>query len=305
MVTAAALGVCLAASAPPAPHLPGGAASYRIKLDRFVAPPNRAAGLLVKARINGGPLLSLLVDSGTQYVVVDRAAARRSHCAGGADLEMIGAGAASAMLVKHRTADTLELGDLTLRGVPMVVADRKLADGIQGALPLSIFAGFLIRLDFQAKELDLLPYGATDAADDKANDGANDGALPVLSNNDLLFVKGRVNETYVGYFLLDTGATFTAISHSLARRLAISEILAAHIPLRGGVAQIDAPLLSGSVHLQFCSRQPAPGPVVAVDLSTASRYHGIEIAGLIGYSALYDSVLTVNYRDSVIRIGPK
>src|SRR5580700_7030109 len=107
LVTATALGVCLAASAPPAPRLPGGAASYRIKLDRFVVPPNLAAGLLVKARINGGPLLSLLVDSGTQCVVLNRTAALRSHCAGGADLEMIGAGAASATLVKRQVADTL------------------------------------------------------------------------------------------------------------------------------------------------------------------------------------------------------
>src|ERR1035441_1803300 len=199
LVTATALGVCLAAPAPPAaPHLPGGAATYRIKLDRFVAPPNRAAGLLVRARINGGPQLSLLVDSGTQYVVVDRTAALRSHCAGGADLEMIGAGAASATLVKYRTADTLELGDLTLRGVPMVVADRTLADGIQGALPLSIFAGFLIRLDFRAKELDLLPY--------RTGEADNAGAVPTLSSNQLLFVKGTVNEAHEGYFLLDTGA---------------------------------------------------------------------------------------------------
>lgn len=297
LVTAAALRVCLAASAPPAPHLPGGAASYRIKLDRFVASPNRAAGLLVKARINGGPLLSLLVDSGTQYVVVDRTAALRSHCAGGADLEMVGAGAASATLVKHGTADNLELGDLTLRGVPLIVSDRTLGDGIQGVLPLSIFSDFLVRLDFPAKQLDLLPY-RTGEADRSA-------AVPVLSSNQLLFVKGTVNEAHDGYFLLDTGAAFTVISRDLARQLHIPEILAAHMPLRGGVAEIDAPLLSGSIRLQFASHQPVMGPVVAVDLSTASRYHGFEISGLIGYSALCDSVLTISYRDRVIRIRTK
>jgi predicted aspartyl protease len=297
LVTATALGVCLAASAPPALHLPGGAASYTVKLDRLVTPPNRAAGLLVKARINGGPLLSLLVDSGTQYIVLNRTAALRSHCAGGADLEMIAAGAASATLVKRRTADTLELGDLTLRDVPMVVADRTLADGIQGALPLSIFAGFLIRLDFPAKELDLLPY-RNGVADSSA-------AVPVLSSNRLLFVKGKINEARDGYFLLDTGAAFTAISRELAGELRIPEILAAHVPLRGGVAEINAPLLTGSIRLQFAARQPVAGPVVAVDLSAASRYHGFDISGLIGYSALYDSVLTISYRDRVIRIQAK
>jgi len=224
-------------------------------------------------------------------------AALRSHCTGGADLELIGAGAASATLVKYQTADTLELGDLTLRGVPLIVAGRTLAEGIQGVLPLSIFAGFLIRLDIPAKELDLLPYPPEQA--DKAR------AIPVLSSNQLLFVKGTVNEAHDGYFLLDTGAAYTAISRNLARQLRIPEILTEQVPLRGGVSEIDAPLLSGSIRLQFGSHQVLTGPVVAVDLSTASRYHGFEISGLIGYSALCDSVLTANYRDGLIRIGPK
>ena len=121
-LTATAMGICFAGSAP---------AIYRIKLERFVIPPNRPAGLLVKARINGGPPLRLLVDSGSQYVVLNRAAARRSHCSGGADLELVGAGAESSTLVKRQTADTLEIGDeigdLTLRDAPLLVVDRRSA----------------------------------------------------------------------------------------------------------------------------------------------------------------------------------
>jgi hypothetical protein len=291
-----AFGVCLAAPAT-APQVTGAQAGYRIQLERFVVPPHRIAGLLVKARINGGPTLRLLVDSGSQYVVVDRSATLHSHGAGGVDLELVGAGAAAAAHVKYQTADTLELGDLTLRNVPILVSDRSIADGIQGVLPLSIFSDFLIRLDFPAKRLDLLPYGAGNA------DGS--AAIPVVPSNRLLFVKATVNEAHEGYFLLDTGAAFTAISRDLASQLHISEILADRVPLRGGIADMDAPLLSGSVRLHLAPTHLVAGPVVAVDLSTASRYHGFAISGLIGYSAVCDSVLTVNYRDSAIRIGPR
>lgn len=290
------LGVCLAASAATAPRINGEAPSYRIKLDRFVVSPNRFAGLLVRARINGGPMLRLLVDSGSQYVVLNRRAALSSHCAGGSDFELIGAGAPAALPATLQTAETLELGDLTLRGVPLIVAGRTFADGIQGVLPLSILSGFLIRLDFPGKELDLLPYPPREAN--------NAGAVPILPSTQLLFVKGTVNETRTGYFLLDTGAVYTAISHNLAEQLHIPDILAAHVPLRGGVADIDAPLLSGSVRVQIGSHR-VTGPVVAVDLSTVSRYHGLEISGLLGYSALCDSVLIANYRDGLVRIEPK
>jgi aspartyl protease len=287
----------VAAAAPATvPHPAGNPAGYRIKLERFVVPPNHIAGLLVKARINGGPPLRLLVDSGSQYVVLFRAAALHSHCSGGLDFELVGAGGAATQ-AKQQTADTLELGDLTLRDVPLIVADRTLAEGIQGVLPLSIFSEFLVRLDFPAKELDLLPY-RDDAADRSTS-------FPVFSSNQLLFVNGTVNEAYDGRFLLDTGSAFSAISRDLANRLHISESLAARVPLRGGIADMNAPLLSGLIRVRLASHPPVTGPVVAVDLSTASRYHGFEISGLIGYSALCDSVLTVSYRDSVIRLGPK
>jgi predicted aspartyl protease len=292
------LGVCVGASDPETvPHLPGAPPGYRIKLDPYVAPPAITVGLLVKVRINGGPMLRLLLDSGTQYIVLNRRAALKSGCAGGSDIELVGAGAPSATRVKQLHADTLQVGELTLRGVPLLITELSIADGIQGALPMSIFAGFLIRLDISGKALDLSPYPAEPV--DLA------GAIRAFSNHQLLFVKGTVNETREGYFLLDTGASYTAISRNLARQLNFSDLLAPRVALQGGTADMDAPLLNGSVRLRFGSRQLATGPVVAVDLSTTSRYHGLEISGLIGYAALRDSVLTVSYREGLIRISPK
>jgi predicted aspartyl protease len=272
------------------------ASAYRIQLEPFIVPPGGAVGLVARVRINGGRTLRLLVDSGAQFVVLTRSAARKSGCVGGAELELVGAGAASATPVKHLRADALQIGDLTLRGVPLLIVERELADGIQGALPLSVFAGFLIRLDVAGNALRLLPY-PTGPEDETT-------AIPILSNNQLLFVKGTVNETHQGYFLLDTGSSYSAISRNLARELHFSELLAHHVALQGGTAAMDAPLLSGSVRLRFGS-QIAAGPIVAVDLSTASRYHEIEISGLIGYAALRDFMLTVNYRDGLIRLDPK
>jgi predicted aspartyl protease len=279
------------------PTLPGVSPAYRIKLERFVVAPNRTAGLLMRVRINGGPPLRLLVDSGTQYVVLDRTSAVRSRCQGGDYLELVGAGARKTATVTLLRADSLEAGDLTLHDIPLVIADRPLPDGAQGAVPLSIFAGFLIRLNIPAKQLDLLPYAPEFAG--------NAGALEILSDNGLAFVKATVNETHEGYFLLDTGSAYTAISQNVARQLHVSETLSPHVPLQGGIAAINAPLVSGAVRVRLPSQRVVAGPVVAVDLSTASRYHNFEVSGLLGYSALCDSVLTLNYRDLALRIEPK
>jgi len=287
------------AAGPPALKAPGGAAQprYSFKLGPFVTPPARTSGLLIRARINHGPEIRLLLDSGSQFVVLNRSAARKSGCMGGTDLDLVGAGLLSPATAKQLYAGTLEVGGLTLHHVPLLVADHDLPGGIQGAFPLTIFASFLIRLDFPGKSLELLPYPA--AAPDP------EGAIEALNRNDLLFVKGTVNQSREGYFLLDTGASYTAISRKMARQLEIPEILAARISLQGGGEEMEAPIVCGNLRLRLGSREFATGPVVAVDLSTASRYHQVEVSGLFGYPALSRSVLMIDYRDGIVRIAPR
>jgi len=271
--------------------------AHRIQLDRFIASVNQIAGLSVKARVNGGPPLHLLLDSGAQWVVLRRSSAARSGCNGGSRLDLVGAGAPSAASVIQAVADRIELGDLALRNVPLLISDRPMPDGIQGVVPLSLFAGFLTQLNVPAKELDLFPYPS-----EPMNSAE---AIPVRCSNQLLFLKATVNQTHEGYFLIDTGSAYTAVSRNLAHALHESELLDARLPLDGGLAAINAPVLNGRIQLQVASRVVTTGPVVAVDLSTASRYHHFEISGLIGYNALRDSILTVNYRDGLVQITPK
>ena len=76
----------------------------------------------------------------------------------GAPISICGRGAPSATVVKKLYAGTIEIGDLTLRNLPLLIAGHGLAEGIDGVLPLSAFAGFLIRLDIPRKSLELLPY---------------------------------------------------------------------------------------------------------------------------------------------------
>jgi len=279
------------------PELAGIHASYQLKLGPFFTPPNRTSGLLAKARINGGPPLRLLLDSGAQFLVLDRKAAMRSGCVGGADLDLIGAGLRLAKVVKQVRARTVEIGDLTLHDTPLLITDQKLPDGIQGALPLSLFADFLIRLDIPAKTLDLLPYPPQPAD--------THGAVRAVSSNHLLFLKGTYNEAHEGFFLLDTGASYNAISWNAARRLKISPSMAPLIPVHAGTAEMDVPLLADGVQLRIGDREITAEPLVVIDLSISTRYHNLEVDGLIGYPALAGSVLIVNYRDRLVLLNAR
>jgi predicted aspartyl protease len=269
---------------------------YRLKLGPLLAPPLRMVGLMVKARINGGPPLRLLLDSGATMITLDPKAASKSNCLGGSDFDLVAAGSQAAAGVKQVRATTVEIGDLLLHDLPVLISRGNVGEGIQGVMPLAIFSAFLIRLDVPRKTLDLLPYPVSPEGNDN---------LQAIESNNLLFVKGSVNERREGYFLLDTGASYTALSKTLVRELKISEALAERVPLQAGATVLDAPLVSSGVRLDIGPRTLGADSVVAIDLSLSSRYHNLDIAGLLGFPALSGSVLVVNYRDRLVRIDSR
>src|ERR1022692_2636184 len=66
--------------------------SHTLKLGSFVIPPSSPAGLLLKVRIDSGPVLRLLLDSGAQFIALDKAAAAKSGHTGGSELDLVGVG---------------------------------------------------------------------------------------------------------------------------------------------------------------------------------------------------------------------
>lgn len=293
-----AVSVSAAASSPDAaPHVPTGPHSYSVRLEPLANPTSGLIGLLATVRINGKSKLRLLVDSGADYVVLTRRAASKAGCVSERKIDLVGAGASSAESVEQIRAATLQAGDLTLENIPLLVTEKPLPDGVDGVMALSIFAGFLVRFDIPGRVIELRPYSAGDADPE--------GALQARISNQLLFLRGTVNETHPGYFLLDTGAWRSAISRSLSEELHISEALATRVSLQGGLNSVAAPLLTEWVRLRLGSLFEVRGPIVSVDLSVASRYHALDIVGLIGYTSLANSVLTLDYRDSLVRIAAR
>jgi hypothetical protein len=276
-------------------HLAAGAsgevAGQRLKLQVLANPGAPVMGLGVKVRLNGGAPLDLLLDSGAETIVLDRRTADRAGIAGGDEWDLVTPGS-PAGVARQTVADSVRIGDLTLRDVAVLVVDRHFGEGLHGVVPLSLFREFLIRLDAAGKTLDLLPYPA--ALPDSA------AGIPAISNHELLFLRGTVNDRG-GYFLLDTGASYNAVSRTLARQMNLAEAFVPRVGLSGGGSAIDAPLI-GSLSVRFGAQEIAMTPLVEVDFSTASRYHGLEVAGLLGYPALRDSVLTVSYRDGLVCI---
>jgi hypothetical protein len=63
--------------------------------------------------------------------------------------------------------------------------------------------------------------------------------------------------------------------------------------------------LSPGVLFRCGDRVLSADPAVVVDLSSLARHHQFEITGILGYPALRNSIVTIDYRDSLVRIERK
>ncbi|HUB81068.1 MAG TPA: aspartyl protease family protein [Bryobacteraceae bacterium] len=293
------LGAFLAAAAMAADPAPPArlATHYSLKLNAVLTPESRTQGLYFKARIDGGPLLRLLLDSGAQHIVLGWRAAAKVGRKAGSGFELVGVGAAAKSCRRTRPG-TLQIDDLVLENCPILAVDGPLMDGIDGIIPLSLFADFLVRLDIPGKTLELDAYPADPPA-------PNSGDLPVRTDNHLLFIRSLINDKQPGYILLDTGATFSAVSPDAARASRNYWSLTSTIGLRGSAGDIEGYPLPPGVRFRFGDRVLSADPAVVVDLSDFASHHHFDVTGILGYPALRYSIVTIDYRDSLVRIEGK
>lgn len=274
---------------------------YSLKLSALYSPQSPSAGLLLKARIDGGPPLLFILDSGADFVVLDRrqsnARSRFGILQPGRVLDLVGFGS-SPKTARQISGGMLEIGNLVFQDCPMLGLDTRLPEGIDGIIPLSLFAGFVVRLNVPAKTLDLEPYPP-------GHQVRESGDLPALVGNRLLFVEGSLNDSRTGYMLLDTGSSFSVVSPAAAGAWKNYRSLSPDVALRGGSGETDGFLLPAGVRFHLGSRVLRADPAVVVDLSDFARHHDFALLGVMGYPALRSSIMTINYRDSLVRFEGK
>lgn len=268
---------------------------YTLRLTSFAPSPHLVAGALLKARVNNGPELRLLLDSGAERIALDGKAAAKSAVRAVSDFLLVGAGESRPGTAGAGVAERVEIGPLSFANCPVDVVRGRIAGGVDGVIPLSLFSGFLVRLDLAAKTLDLTPYPDGDAR--------TAGFSPSAGRRNLLLTKAVLDDDREGYVLLDTGAAFTGISPRTARDLRSSPVES--ISLRGASGWVSGDMVKHGVRFRIGGQEFTAEQPVALDLSTFSRFSGIELIGVVGYPELRNAVLTVNYRDALVSIEAK
>jgi Flp pilus assembly protein TadD/predicted aspartyl protease len=251
--------------------------------------------IIVRASVNGARAQDFVLDTGSEETVISRETAQRNGVRPITYTLSAGVGEVGLRGLQLGRIDTLEIGTLQVRNLPVLIKNPALR-GIpnregEGFSPLSL--GMSMRIDYQQR---LLTIGRT------LPQGAAHVRLPMRVHR-LAMVRGVLNETRPTYFVVDTGGQVISISSATAGTLQQTTTYR-RIPLRVyGTSgwDRDAFLLPG-VDLDFAEIEYRNTPLVVLNLKAPSELLGFELGGIVGHKFLADYRVSMDLVASELRL---
>ena len=278
---------------------------YLLPMDVWSARSGLANGLVLAVSVNGSKPLRLVFDTGAAEIAISPRSAEKLGLEYMADAGLRGVGQ-SGVGARKTLAESVRIGDLRLRNCVVDVADRALADDIDGVIGANLFQQFIVRLDARRRTLELLPYPDEApwwqsqeqlwAGRDRRVPAGMESLTPVCQAAHLLLVNAKLDKDASGYLILDTGAAFSSVS----RQMTVPFDEPPDFDVSGPGGGLVTAFRAGPIQLRLAGRDLTDPNAVALDFARLSNVHGVEISGMIGYPMLSRCTLTLDYRDGLI-----
>ncbi|MGE0703478.1 MAG: retroviral-like aspartic protease family protein [Vicinamibacterales bacterium] len=250
--------------------------------------------IVIRARVNDGPLQDFVVDTGAENTLLTGPVAQRlgvtpvtyTLSAGVGDLGLRG--------LQLGRIDTLDIGGLQLRNVPTTIKDpplRNLPTSEPESLsPLSL--GFSMIIDYATRQITFGKHLPEEPADFE---------LPLRMHR-LAMVRGTVDRTFPTNFVVDTGGQVISISQATVSALGREPERRIGLQVFGSSGwDRDAFLLPG-VDLLFDQIRYDNFPVVVLNLNTPSALLGVQLGGIVGHRFLSQYRVAIDMERSVLRL---
>jgi tetratricopeptide (TPR) repeat protein len=251
--------------------------------------------VVVRAKVNDGSFQDFVVDTGAESTVISRPTAQRMGITPITYTLSAGVGDAGVRGLQLARINTLELGTLKLRNVPVLIKDPPLRDlpvkETESLSPLSL--GFSMVIDYKTRKITFGKHLPIEPADFE---------LPMRLHR-LATVRGTVDGSHLANFVVDTGGEVISISRATATAIGRQE------PERRISLKVfgssgwdkDAFLLPG-VNLAFDTIQYKNFPVVVLNLNTPSALLGFQLGGIVGHKFLSRYRVGIDLERSVLRL---
>jgi predicted aspartyl protease len=252
--------------------------------------------LFTEVSINGQGPFKFLIDTGATQTVVGEKVATRLGLKKIASNVMHGVGGEGKLDSAVMRADSLKVGDVTIKNIPLGTLSNPLLETVlDGIIGTPMLADFVMTIDY--------PKGQLELARKAPETGT---VVPVWCLSGLLLTSVDVNGQHKGNFLIDSGADSTLLAHSMAANLGINRSTpgaSVSLPI-GGVGGLDGGLLMvPSVTLKTAFETKSFPTLMALDLKAMSALIQTEISGVLGYDTWKDYRVTLDYHKAEIRLS--
>jgi predicted aspartyl protease len=250
--------------------------------------------VIVKAKVNKGPLTDFVLDTGSEQTVISRETSARLGIRPIVNILSAGVGDLGVRELELTRLDTLEIGSLRVHNVPSIIKNPPLhglpTREMESFSPLAL--GLSLVIDYDRQILLMGSQLPTEAVDVE---------LPLRMHR-LAMVPGRVQGGPAS-FILDTGGQVISISTDMASGLERGEMR--NIPLKVYGASgwdRDAFLMPG-VNLNFTSKIEYRNlSVVVLNLRAPSVLLGFRLGGIVGYKFLSRYRVAIDMDKSVVQL---
>lgn len=285
------------------------------KLQPHFLDPQHMSGYKMGVKVNGVNA-SLELDTGASGILVSSRIAEKAGLAKVADFVIKGIGDQGAAQGYAAFADKLDVGQLEFENCYIRVVDKKRSMDEDGLIGTTVFAGYLVELDFPDALLKLseLPPYPDETAEEPSlqsertiSGQLRDRWIPpeykdfesVFRFGHMLLLPVRLNKAPYRLFLLDTGAWADTVTPAAARE-ATKVYADPNMKVKGLSGEVKKVYTTGDILLTFGRFQQMRNDMVAFDLTSVSNSIGTEVSGTLGFDMLNLLDIKLDYRDNLV-----
>jgi tetratricopeptide (TPR) repeat protein len=269
-----------------------------IKLEALTIGPSLVRrGYGVRVRLNDRATVTLLLDTGASGVIITRKLAEKIGAVKLSEQLLEGVGKNGGSAGYKAWVDKIAIGELEFHDCFVQATPREIAQ-VDGTIGTDVFAKYLVNVDFPRRKLVLEPLPA---ADSERSDAGS--FTQVFSFGHFLLIQTEVGKKASGLFAIDSGANASTISPELAK--AVPNMRALNIPIQGASGQVNSAFFTDDATLHFAGMKKTGERISTLDLRSVSKDLGVEISGQIGFGAMEEMKVILNYRDGQVQFVGK
>ena len=251
--------------------------------------------VVVRARVNGDGPFDFVIDTGAEQMVLSKETAQAVGVRPISNTISAGVGDIGVRGLDLGRVESLEIGPLEVRNLPVIIKNPSLEGLPSGREPDSISPlalGLSVVIDYRDNQLIL----ASRLPDEPA-----DIEIPMRYHR-LAVVRGLVNQAHTKSFVVDTGGEVISISAGTANFLDTGSTR--RIPLRvyGTSGWDGTAFLLPGVDLAFDQISYENFSVVVLNLHRPSALLGFDIGGIVGHSFLKNYRVAFDLERSLLRL---